>query len=459
MTQKIPFFSLVLLIVAAIDSIRNLPSAALFGSYSIFFFILSAIVFLIPTALVSAELSAAFPEHGGVYHWVRKAFGEKWAMVAIWLQWINTMFWFPTILSFIAATAAYLIDPTLGTNRLYLVSAILIIFWGLTFVNLFGIRASVRVNSICASIGTVFPLLLIIVLGCIWLFTGAPRQIHVSADNIFPSLAQSGNWVSLIAIMASFLGMELSGVHVADIRDPQRNFPKAVILSSAFILFSMLFGSLSIAYIIPQEELSLISGIMQLFTTIFAHFGMEWCVPFITLLIVIGTIGNIVNWVISPAKGLLHTAEFGYLPTFFTHQNKHGVASRILIGQALIVSFFCIVLALFPSINAFYWFLTAISTELYMVMYILLFLSAVALRKKQPIRAAFKVPGGIKGLWTLVLLGLFGCTATILVSFVPPSDAINVGSPLRYTLTIVAANILALIPLFFFFRYKRVSTK
>ena len=90
-----------------------------------------------------------------------------------------------------------------------------------------------------------------------------------------------------------------------------------------------------------------------------------------------------------------------------------------------------------------------------MVMYVLLFLSAIVLRKKTPIREAFRVPGGIKGLWIAVILGLFGCTATILVSFVPPSEAINVGSSLRYTLTIVAANILALAPLAFFFWYKK----
>src|SRR5580704_6268656 len=122
--KKLSLFSLVLLIVAAIDSIRNLPASALFGSALIFFFIFSAIVFLIPTSLVAAELSATFPEKGGVYHWVRTAFGEKCAMFAIWLQWINTILWYPTILSFIAGTATYFINPDLAQNKIYLVSMI-----------------------------------------------------------------------------------------------------------------------------------------------------------------------------------------------------------------------------------------------------------------------------------------------------------------------------------------------
>src|ERR1700760_1231064 len=92
---------LTLLIIGAIDSIRNLPATALFGSSLIFFFIFSAIVFLIPAALVSAELSSTWTEKSGIYYWTKLAFGEKTGFVAIWLQWINTMVWFPTILSFL----------------------------------------------------------------------------------------------------------------------------------------------------------------------------------------------------------------------------------------------------------------------------------------------------------------------------------------------------------------------
>ena len=115
---KISVLALVLLITGAIDSIRNLPATALFGSSLIFFFIFSAIIFLIPVALISAELSSAWPdEEGGIYSWVKYAFGENVAFFTIWLQWINTMVWYPTILSFIAATLAYLINPALAQNK------------------------------------------------------------------------------------------------------------------------------------------------------------------------------------------------------------------------------------------------------------------------------------------------------------------------------------------------------
>jgi glutamate:GABA antiporter len=457
--KKIPLISLVLLIVAAIDSIRNLPASALFGSALIFFFIFSAIVFLIPTSLIAAELSATFPEKGGVYHWVKTAFGEKWAMMAIWLQWINTMVWYPTILSFIAGTAAYLINPDLAQNKGYLVACILVVFWGITLVNLYGIHMSARINSICALIGTIFPMLFLIVLGGVWVFSGHPLQISLQADALLPSLTQSTNWVALIAIMASFLGIELAGVHVNDIREPQRNFPKAVLYSSLFILLSMILGSLSIAFVLPEKEINLVAGVIQVFSNLFESFGLKGLTPVLTILIVVGSIGGITNWLISPAKGLMHAAEYGYLPKVFMRKNRHGIAHNILICQAILVSLLCLIFLLVPSVNAFYWFLTALSTELYMIMYILMFFSAWRLHHKYVNRPkVFKIPGGTFGMWTTCLLGLFGCLCTIIVSFFPP-DNVNIGSHSRYIFMICVGNLLSIAPVLLFYLYKKLSKR
>lgn len=454
MTKKISLTSLVILIIAAIDNIRNLPAAALFGSSLIFFFFFSALVFLVPTALVAAELSATFPEKGGMYHWVNKAFGKKMAMAAIWLQWINTMVWYPTMLSFIAGTLAYLIDPQLAENKTYLISCILIIFWTLTLINLKGIHVSAIINNVCCIFGTMLPILLLIGLGGVWYFSGQPIQISITKDNLIPSLSDATGWVSLIAIMASFLGIELSGVHVSEIRNPQKNFPKAVLLACLFIFMTMMLGSLSIAFVMPEQDINLISGVMQMFQSFFKAFGLEALTPFLTLLIVVGSIGMMINWLISPAKGLLHAAEFGFLPTFFSYKNKAGVASRILIAQGVLVTCFCLIFLLEPSVNGFYWFLTALSTELYMIMYVFMFLAGLKLHYKYVDRPkVFKIPGNAWGIWTVSLLGIFGCVTTIIVSFFPP-DNVDIESPTRYVSMIIAGNILALSPLTLFYLYQ-----
>ena len=100
-------------------------------------------------------------------------------MAAIWLQWVNTMVWYPTMLSFIAGTLAYTIDPALVENKTYLITCILCIFWGLTWVNLKGFHVSALMNNICCLSGTILPLILLIGLGATWFFSGQPLQSPV----------------------------------------------------------------------------------------------------------------------------------------------------------------------------------------------------------------------------------------------------------------------------------------
>lgn len=455
MNKKLSFFSLVVLIVAAIDNMRNLPGAAMYGSELIFFFIFSAIFFLLPTTFVSAELAAAFPKGGGIFEWLQRAFGDKVAMFGIWLQWINTMVWYPTMLSFIAGTLAYLIDPALAQNKAYLISCILSVFWGLTWINLKGIQISGLVNNLCAILGMMLPMGTLIVLGGLYVLKGHPIQIDFHASSMLPSFSESGGWVSLIAIMASFLGMELSSVHVNDIESPKKNFPRAALIASFLIFMSMLLGSLAVACVMPGKDIQLISGVMQVFTQFFSTFGLSQWMPFIALSIALGSIGTIINWLISPAKGLLHAAETGFLPRFFAHKNKAGVPSRILIAQGAVVTLFCVVLLLEPSLNGFYWFFTSLSTELYMIMYILMFSAAIKLHYTHQEREdAFKIPGKQWGIWGVSLLGLIGCLTTTIVSFFPPGG-IDVGSAINYLITIGLGNVITLGPIFLFYAYKK----
>lgn len=452
MSKKISLFSLVFLVVAAIDSIRNLPAQALFGSSLIFFFVLSALLFLIPISLLSAELSSRYPDEGGIFHWVRHAFGPRTGMMAIWLQWINTVVWYPTILSFIGGTAAYLIDPTLAQSKIFLASVILILFWGLTFLNMRGVHLSAKINSFCSIVGTLFPMLLLIAFGAYWWLSGHKLQISFAPSDLVPTLDKSENWVSLIAIMASFLGVELAGVHVNDIKDPRRTFPKAMAISFFILVFTILLGSLSIATVIPEKEIRLVDGIMQTFTAFFEQFHIPIPASLLALLIVIGSLGGMINWLISPAKGLLQASKFGFLPAFFAKQNASRVPVRILIAQAVLVSIFCLAFTFLPSINAFYWFLTALSTEMYMIMYVLMCAAAMKLGRPTKESGTFCM---VKGTRTLtILLGLCGCISTIVVGFFPPSG-IDVGSDLRYIFLIGAGNVVLILPALWLCRRKR----
>ncbi len=453
MKQKIPLFSLVLLIVAAIDSIRTLPTTALFGSSLIFFFILSALFFLIPVALISAELSSRYPNQGGVYYWIKHAFGARTGTFAVWLQWINTMVWYPTMLLFIAGTAAHLINPALAGSKWFLLTTALVTFWGLTLLNLRGIQVSARFNAICGTIGTLVPMLALIALGIGWVLLGNPVALSFSLKELIPSFDLAENGGAFVTIMASFLGMELAGVHVSDIENPQRNFPKAIGYSVLILLGTLIFGALAVGVVIPKEEIRFVDGVMQTFTVFLNAFHVPFLVPVLACLIILGSIGGSVNWLLSPAKGLLQAAEEGFLPNYFVVKNKYGISVRILIFQAILVSVFCLAIQLVPSVNAFYWFLMALSTGLYMVMYILLFLAALKLRR--PKEGSYQIPNGIRTLSCIA--GLAGSLLTIFVGFQPSPDFM-IGSKLQYSAIIGIGALVLVAPVTLLFAYKRRRT-
>lgn len=427
--HPIGVFSLVLLITGAIDSVRNLPTTALFGSALFFFFTLSALIFLIPVGLVAAELASLFyEEEGGIYTWVKHAFGDAFAFFTVWLQWINTIVWYPTILSFIAGTLAYLINPTLAQHKLYLISVILIVFWSLTLLGLKGLHVTAVFAGFCAIVGMILPIVLIIALALYWVIAKHPLAIHLSLSTLLPQWDHSQSWASLTAIMTSFLGMELAAVHVRQIRDPEHNFPKAIFLSVLLILTTMLLGSLAIAIVLPKSEINLVDGVMQAFTHFLAAYHLEQYLPLVVILLLLGSLGGMINWIISPAKGLLVAASHGYLPAAFYHLNRHGVASRILITQALIVTALCAGFLLFSKVNAIYWLFTTLSTELYLLMYVMMFLAAIKLKIAYAhLPRAFKIPGGKGGYFLACGLGLLGCLMTIVVGFMPPEQAIEIG--------------------------------
>src|SRR5688572_25333223 len=114
--SKLTLFSLVMMTIVSVDSIRNLPGTAIFGTSLIFFFIAAVFLFLLPSALISAELSSCHDspndtDASGIYYWLKKAFGDRTAVLGIWLQWLENVIWYPAILSFLAGTVGYIINP------------------------------------------------------------------------------------------------------------------------------------------------------------------------------------------------------------------------------------------------------------------------------------------------------------------------------------------------------------
>jgi putative glutamate/gamma-aminobutyrate antiporter len=446
--EKISPFILAMITIALLGTLRGLTFLAGYGIGSIFFYFISAFFFLIPIALISAELATAWPERGGIFLWIEKAFGDKWGFVATFLQWMESVIWYPTALSFIAVTFAYLIDPSLAENKYYVVSMVLIVFWGGTFINFRGLKFSGWVSTFAVIFGTILPAIVMISLAIFWVVKGNPLAISFELKNLIPDFSNIQNVVFLAGSFLVFSGIEVSAVHVKDVEHPRKSYPRALFLAISVILAISIFGTLSIAIVIPKDEISLTSGVMQAFTSFFKSFNLMFLVPFIAALISFGGLGQILSWIIGPSKSVLESARRGDLPPWFKKTNKHEIPINILIAQAVVVSVLSVVFLMMPSVSSSFWMLSVLAIQDYILMYVLLYLAAIKLRYKYPdVKRPYQVPGKKWGIWVLSFIGLFAIIAVFFISFIPPSNLLEESKIFFVSFLIIGIIFLVTIPL------------
>ncbi len=439
-------FSLVMINVIAVDSLRTLPISAKLGLPLISYYLLAAFAFFIPVALVAAELATAYPNTGGVYVWVREAFGRRAGFITIWLQWIYNIVWYPTILAFIAATIAYLFSPELANNKFYLLATIVGLFWLFTFLNCFGMKVSSIVSIIGASLGTLVPMIGIIILGALWIAQGHPLAISHESSWL-PDFSTLGNLSLFSAVLFSLLGMEMSATHAEEVKNPQRDYPRALFLSTIIIFATLVFGSLAIVIVVPNGQLSVVSGLIDAYAFFFNAYHLPWMTFLTAILIIIGGLSGVSAWIIGPTKGLLVAARDGSLPQAFAKINRHGAPVAILITQGVIFTALSSVFILLDSINAAYWILSDLCAQMSLIVYVFMFAAAIRLRYTKPNHSgAYKIPGGKWGIWTVAGTGLLCCLVAILIGFVPPTQ-ILVGNVMFFEGFLVGGLLLfALVP-------------
>ena len=440
-------FTLAMINVAAIVSLRGLPAEAVYGLSSIFYYIFAAVCFLIPVSLVSAELGTGWPQKGGVFRWIGEAFGPSWGFLAIFLQWIQNTIWFPTVLTFAAVSVAFIgidksFDAALSANKYYTLAIVLIVYWGATIMNFFGVKLSGAISKWGVIIGTLIPGAVIIVLGFLYWATGHTIQMPMDAASLVPDMGNFNNLALAVSIFLFYAGMEMSAVHVTEVKNPQKDYPKAIFIAAILTVILFVLGTLAIGFVIPKQEINLTQSLLVAYDDVFSIFHVEFLGSIIAAFLAFGVFGQVSTWIAGPSKGLLAVGRAGYLPLWLQKRNKHGVQVNILLAQACIVTVLSVMFVLLPSVQAAYQILTALCITLYLIMYIIMFCAFIKLRISQPnVKRTFKVPGGNFGMWTIGGLGLVASATAFIFGFLPPSQ-ISVGSPEKWIEILIVGNLI-----------------
>ena len=289
--------------VVSVGYLGSTPATAVFGLASVFLYVLPALVFLVPVSLVAAELASGW--QGGVYNWVREGISAPMGLLAVWCQFSQTIFYYPALLGYVGSTLAYVIDQNLASNGVYTAAIIIVLFWGGVLVSSRGAPVVARLSSSGTVIGTLIPGALLVVLGVIYLIQGNPSAAPMNVHHVLPPWNGLASIVLVVNSFFTYAGIEVTAVHVDELRNPGREYPRAIFLAMGLVLAVFILPTLAIAWVIPSGQISLTAGVMQAFDSLLTHFGTSFAVPVIAIALAVGALAGMLAWLDGPSEGLL----------------------------------------------------------------------------------------------------------------------------------------------------------
>ncbi|MGH1372576.1 MAG: APC family permease [Cellvibrionaceae bacterium] len=383
---------LVLFTVSAILLLDTLAAAASVGASSIFWWLFLGVIFFIPFALICAEMGCSYPEQGGIYAWIRDAFGGRWASRATWGYWVNTAVWIPAIYILFAGVFKQIFFPDLSLQGQIVI--------GLTLTWI-----AVGVNIIALDVGKWIPnlgaILKVLIFGTV--ITGAYlySQDHgmanpINWETIKPDWGSSLQYIP--AIIYGMLGFELVSASSEEMKNPKKDVPRAIFISGAIILVLYLLGTLAVLTAIPAGDINLVEGLVD---TLLLFFGGSAIGKAFVLGLAIAAMytffSNGVTWALGCNRAAAEAAAEGELPRVFAITSKTRgtpVGAAVLMG---VVSSLLLILYGFMSGSNedLFWSLFAFSAVIFLLPYQGMLLAFVRMRLIDPSHPRpYKIPGG-----------------------------------------------------------------
>ena len=455
---SLTMIAMAIMIITSILSMRGLPSEAKFGVQSVFYYIFAAVVFLLPYSLVCAELASTYTKSGGLYRWVSEAFGPRWGWTAMYLEWQTIIIWFPTVLMFGAVSLAFIFwpesfDEKLASNKVYTLIIALAVYWLVTFNSFRGQKSANKLSTMGGLFGTIIPGAILLVLGVVYVCMG--KTIDLTPMPFFPDFSHLSTIVLAASIFLFYGGMEIQAVHINDMNNPAKEYPKSVFIAIAVIVLVYALGTLVIGLVIPTKDINLLQSLLVSYNALWGSFGLQWLGNVMALVIMFGVIGQVSALVTGPATGLMAVAQSGYLPMSLQKVNKNGVNKSILVIEGVFVSLLTLVLLVLPTVESAYQIMSQMATIIYLIMVLLIYGAFIRLRRTQPNKTrGFRVPGGKLGEVIVCGIGILGALLALVLSYLPPAQ-ISTGSPVVYIgIILIGVALFVAIPLIIYSKRK-----
>ncbi|KRM74117.1 amino acid transporter [Secundilactobacillus collinoides DSM 20515 = JCM 1123] len=385
--KKFRLFDAVLMAVVVILVVESVAPASAIGPSQFFLWIFLLFFFFIPYGLISSELGTAFPDTGGLYAWVKSAFGKRWGGRLAWLYWISYPIWIMSVAVIFAQTAATVFGFRL--NGITTILLQLLFIWTVVFIGNKPVADSKWIMNL-AAFAKIFIIVALAVLGIYVASTkGVANSFTLKTMLPQTNLSSLSN-VSIIVF--NFLGFEVVTTMAGDMDNPKKQIPQAIIFGGLLIAGFYLLAAFGIGVAIPADKLSASSGLLSSFTLLIGH--ANWFTKVIGALFLYSLISEMVSWALGINYVANYAAKDHTLPHLFSVEShdKMPVGTGYLNG--LVATILVVVSPLIPNQDLFQAFFE-LNVITLLLAYAMLFPAFLKLRKTQPTTPRpFKIPGG-----------------------------------------------------------------
>ena len=392
--QKVKLWDMALMAVCIVlvpDSIA--PSAAI-GVTSIFWWLLLLITFFYPYGLITAELGTTYREDGGIYGWIKRAYGKTWGARIAFYYWVNYVFWVASTSILFALFVEKMIGITFSPITISLIS--LIVIW-ICFLFSF---SKISDDIWLLKIGAVSKAFILLSVGFIGTYIALTKGTanDFSWKNLTPSFNSGMKFLPMI--LFNFVGFEVIAAVSSEMENPQKNIPKILMIGGILIAFFYLFSTFGMLVAIPVEHLSTSIGIIESLDVLLADTKIaSYFLVFSGILFLNTLIANLVSWAVGVNYVAMCAAEQNDLPKIFAKKYKH---TQLPLGSALMNAIFATIMIgvyyLFTLLHIDkdeFWNFFSLSSITLLISYLMLFPSFRKLRKIDPDRKRpFKIEGG-----------------------------------------------------------------
>lgn len=422
---------IVLINIAAVLGVRWLSTAAQMGPASLTLWVLAVLVFFIPCSLTVTELSSRQPGEGGLYLWTKSAFGEFHGFIAGWAYWVNNVFYFPSLLMFLAGAFLFISGErwlSLGDSALYNIVFALVLIWIVIGVNIIGVERAKWI----ASMGAFAAIAVFIVLAITgtWTWVAHGSATNFASTSFIPDVNNFATLTFFATMTFAFSGMELAPAMAGEIKEPGRTIPRAIVISGLIIAFIYIVGTSLVMVAVPEGQVNVITGIPQAFATIGERISLPWLGALGGLLLVIASTGGLGAWVTGVARIPYVIGIDRYLPSALgkTHP-RYGTPHVSLITQGVVVSLIILAASAGGTVQEAYIILLDLSIILYFIPFLYMFAALPILRRRAggDDEGVTLVPLGNAGPWLFGGLGFAATMLSVILAFIPPAGTSNPG--------------------------------